>query len=183
MAKGSSVAETFLDAGHRVRGLTRDPSKPAAQEWVKKGVEMIKGDLNDLETLTSAFRDANIIFGNTDSWGIIWDPATQKQAETSGKNVSEMMYEIEVQQIKNMAAAANATILTLDRFILSSLPAAKRLSKGKYTHMYHFDSKADASQWLIDSQPELAKKTSFVWMPWYANNWKVIPPMKPVEVR
>jgi uncharacterized protein YbjT (DUF2867 family) len=49
---GGATARVLLDAGHAVRGLVRDPAKAA--EWVAKGVEVRRGDLNDAAALAEA---------------------------------------------------------------------------------------------------------------------------------
>ncbi|KAF4468837.1 hypothetical protein FALBO_4248, partial [Fusarium albosuccineum] len=49
---------------------------------------------------------------------------------------------------------------TLERFILSSLSNATKWSGGKYTHVYHFDSKAKAVDYAKETYPELWAKTS-----------------------
>ncbi|KAK9344620.1 hypothetical protein V1522DRAFT_422936 [Lipomyces starkeyi] len=41
------VSDPELSKQYKVRGVTRDPSKPAAQTLPQKGVEVVKGDLND----------------------------------------------------------------------------------------------------------------------------------------
>lgn len=47
-AQGGSVIRSLVasDKPYRLRGLTRDPAKPAAQELAKLGVEMVAIDPN-----------------------------------------------------------------------------------------------------------------------------------------
>ncbi|KAM0184890.1 hypothetical protein ACHAPI_012335 [Fusarium lateritium] len=153
--QGSSVARTFLaEGGWHVRGITRDPSKPSSQEWASQGVEIVKGDLSDLNSLKSAFAGSS------------------KQAQEQGQQVNQRAYDVEVQQGRNIVDAANATMGTLDRFVLSTLSPTKKWSKGKYTHNYHFDAKLEAVEYLKATYSELTKKTSYLQVALYLSNWK-----------
>jgi uncharacterized protein YbjT (DUF2867 family) len=48
--QGGAVACHLLDQGFRVLALTRDISKPAAQELKKRGCELLRGDLDNTES-------------------------------------------------------------------------------------------------------------------------------------
>ena len=76
---------------------------------------------------------------------------------------------MELQYGKNVVNAA-ATVQGLERFIWSTLPPVKKLSKGKYTWMYHFDGKAAVKDYLLKEHKDLAKKTSFINIAFYASN-------------
>jgi uncharacterized protein YbjT (DUF2867 family) len=57
--QGGSVADAFLtDKNWRIRAITRDPSKPSAQEWASRGVEVVRADMDDIDSLTAAFTGA-----------------------------------------------------------------------------------------------------------------------------
>lgn len=56
---GFPVARRLRAAGLRVRGLTRDPSGHRAQTLRELGVELIRGDLLQPETLPAAFEDVS----------------------------------------------------------------------------------------------------------------------------
>jgi hypothetical protein len=70
----------------------------------------------------------------------------------------------------------------LERFVWSSLTAAREISHGKYTWVYHFDSKADAAKYMKEEHPELWKKTSRVQVGFYATNHSTLPFMRPQKV-
>ncbi|KAM0329548.1 hypothetical protein ACHAQA_004857, partial [Verticillium albo-atrum] len=160
---GASVANVFLrEGGWHIRGVTRDPAKPASQIWANKGVELIRGDIDDASFLAKAFAGSNVIFGVTDFWGATRDPKIQEQAKAAGVPVNTLAYDVEVQQGRNIVDAANATINSLDRFVLSTLSHTKKWSGGKYSHNYHFDAKWMAVDYLKTTHPELAKKTSYL---------------------
>ena len=167
--QGGSVANLYAkEPGWKVRGISRDPSK--AQSWTARGVEVVKADLNDTESLIAAFKGANAIFSNTDFWAQFYNPATREILKP-GQSINEYCYDLELQQGKNVADAA-ATVEGLDRFIISGLCDAKKLSKGKYTGVYHFDSKAKAVEYIREKYPELAAKMSIVQIGSYMSNWK-----------
>ncbi|PVH72206.1 NAD(P)-binding protein [Cadophora sp. DSE1049] len=170
--QGASVATVFLkEGGWHVRGITRDPSKPAAKEWTAKGVEVVAADLNDVASLTMAFAGSTVIYGVTDFWGQMGNPKVQESAKQSGRPVNVEVYNLEIQQGHNLVDAANATVNTLQRFVLSTLADTKKWSKGKYVHNYHFDSKWTAVDYLNAAYPELAKKTSYLQVGYYMTNW------------
>ncbi|KAK9315524.1 hypothetical protein V1524DRAFT_447164 [Lipomyces starkeyi] len=54
------VSDPELSKQYKVRGVTRDPSKPAAQTLQQKGVEVVKGDLNDERSIKQALQGAHI---------------------------------------------------------------------------------------------------------------------------
>ena len=165
------------EAGWKVRGISRDRSK--AESWTAKGVEVVKGDLNDKESLVSAFQGADAIFSNTDFWTQFYNPATREKVKP-GQTINEYCYDLEVQQGKNVADAA-ATVESLDRFILSALSYTKKLSKEKYTQVYHFDAKAAIVEYVRETHPNLAAKMSVVQAGMYMSNWNMMP--KPAKVK
>lgn len=99
-------------------------------------------------------------------------PKVQAEAQKSGRPINAVAYDVEVQQGRNIVDAANATVHTLDRFVLSTLSATKKWSKGKYSHNFHFDSKWAAVEYLEATYSELAKKTSYLQVGLYMTNWK-----------
>ena len=132
---------------------------------------MVKGDLDDKDSLISAFKGANAIFAVTDFWHPFGDPSSKEKLKP-GQSINEYCYELEVQQGKKIAQAA-ATVEGLERFIFSSLSKSKYWSKGKYTGVYHFDSKADVVDYIKQELPKLAEKMSVVQIGMFMTNWKM----------
>lgn len=64
--QGGSVIDALAesDRGYRLRGLTRDASKPIAQALARRGVEVIQVDLSveNEPMVVKAFQGANISF-------------------------------------------------------------------------------------------------------------------------
>lgn len=144
--------------------MTRNPISDSAKEWAAKGVEIVKGDLDEVDSLKRAFVGAEIIFGVTDFWTIFQDPESQKKKKPS-QDLVEYCYDVELQQGKNIADAAT-TVPGLSRYIFSSMAHAGTSSNGKFSQIYHMDSKADAARYA-QSLPALAGKFSQVQAPIY----------------
>ncbi|KAK9319732.1 hypothetical protein V1517DRAFT_348826 [Lipomyces orientalis] len=152
----------LLTAGWKIRGVTRNPDSDNAKEWAAKGVQIVKGDLDDVESLKRAFVGADIIFSVTDFWTIFKDPESQNKKKP-GQELVEYCYEVELQQGKNIADAA-ATVPNLLRYIFSSMANATTSSNGKYAKLYRMDSKVEAAVYA-QSFPALAGKFSQVQAP------------------
>lgn len=75
-------------------------------------------------------------------------------------------------QGKNIAKALMSTIDTLELLVFSSLPDVTKWSGGKYTWVYHFDSKAHIYDFIKETYPKLEEKTSQLFMGSFMDNWK-----------
>ena len=177
---------TFLEtSGWKVRGITRDTSKAAATALSEKGVEVVQGDLGDRESLINAFNGATAIFAVTDFWAPIFSPAGNEEAAKRGVPVNVYAYDLEIEYGMNIAAAASepSVLKTLTHFVYSALANSKRISNGKYSHNYHFDSKGVVVERIREEYPDLAKRMSTVQIGAYLTNWKLNPIMGPQKVR
>ncbi|PYH43922.1 putative NAD dependent epimerase/dehydratase [Aspergillus saccharolyticus JOP 1030-1] len=163
--QGGSVARTYLQLpGWKVRGVTRNPASPKAQELQSRGVEIVPGDLNDPSSLEAAFQEANIIFGVTDFWTIFQDPASMEK-KAPNQELTEYCFEVEVQQGKNLVEAA-ARIPTLERLVFSSMASASKSSQGAFPRIYHMDSKAVVVDY-VQTLPALKDRFSQIQAPIY----------------
>ena len=68
--QGGSVVKTILahptlSKQFKLRAVTRDPSKPAGQELQKQGVEVVKADLYDSDSVHKAVQGSQVVFGVT----------------------------------------------------------------------------------------------------------------------
>lgn len=171
--QGGSVARLFASKpGWRVRGITRNPDKQSNAALRDLGIEIVAGDLEDPASLDKAFEGANVIFANTDFWQWLNEPSTYATAAETGRKPNQVAYDREVQQGKNTVDVAAKHASHLDLFIWSTLSDTKKWSKGEFTWNLHFDSKAAIDQYLKDTQPSLAAKTSYVQIGMYVQNWK-----------
>ena len=131
--QGGSVVEYVindpeLSKQYKVRGITRDLTKSAAQALQKKGVEMVEADADDKKSLEQAMQGSHTVFGVT---ATIYD---------------EKLKERELAQGKAMADAAVAA--GVQYFIFSSLTNGGKVSGGKIRHLAHFDVKAEIEDYI-----------------------------------
>lgn len=98
-----------------------------------------------------------------------------------GVTPGEYARDREVEQGMNMAAAAAdpAVLKTLERFVWSSLSHASRWSGGKYTRIYHFDSKAEVIRLTRERHPAVAARMSTLQVGHYVTNWKQLAALAP----
>lgn len=116
------LARPELSAKYALRGITRDPSSSKSQKLASSGVEVVKGDLDDVESLKTAVAGSYGVFGVTDFWSI-------------------MSKSREIQQGKNILAACKAA--DVKHLVFSALPHVSKLSDGKWKNVEHFDAKAE----------------------------------------
>ncbi|KAK6840835.1 hypothetical protein PG987_001695 [Apiospora arundinis] len=184
--QGGSVANRFLaHADWRVRGLTRNPDSVKAKSWASRGVEIVKGDHDDPESLRAAFQSAHAIFAVTD-WAanyarVSGDKALQDKARAAGRSIEEYAGDLETEQGINVARAASGpgVLATLERFVFSTLAAVREISGGKYRHSYEFDSKAAAERYMREELPAIRDRLSTVTMGIFQETWKDIPAFRP----
>ena len=120
----SYVKERMSDK-FKIRAITRDPSKPEAKALQESGVEVVKADLNDKQSIKQAFKGADTIFAMTAlSFG------GQSELE-QGKIIADSAVEEKVPNI-----------------IWSTLPSANEISNGEFTHVVHFDEKAEVEKYI-----------------------------------
>lgn len=79
-----------------------------------------------------------------------------------------------------IASAARKTA-GLEHFILHTLPSGEKLA-GKDYICPHWDYKDRAADRIKESMPDLAEKTTFLWVAWFPSNLWTIPALKPIEV-
>jgi hypothetical protein len=133
---------------------------------------MVQADINDVNSLKNAFAGADIIFGNTAFSNAFVQPTAADIAKLKqGQSLREWCYELEVQQGKNIADAV-ASVPGLQLFIWSTLSHASKWSKGTYSGIYHFDSKAIVVDYIREKYPETASKMSLLQLGLFITNWK-----------
>ncbi|KAK5712967.1 hypothetical protein LTR17_017746 [Elasticomyces elasticus] len=180
--QGGSVARLYATLpGWRVRGVTRDPTKASCAPLREAGVELVAADLDDVASLDRAFEGADAIFAVTDFWQFIPLPTTHQAAAEQGRKPNEIAMDLEIQQGKNIIHAAAKHLHTLDRLIVSTLSHSEKWSGGQIKWNLHFDGKAKYTQYLKDSFPDLAGKTSYVQMGSYLSNWRAFPFLAPAK--
>jgi uncharacterized protein YbjT (DUF2867 family) len=114
--QGGAVARKLLADGWKVRALTRDVNKPAAQELKALGAELVAGDMDNRAELDAAFKGAYGVFSVQNFW------------------LPNVGFEGEIKQGKAVADAAKAA--GVQHLVYSSVGAAHRGMGQK-----HFESK------------------------------------------
>ncbi|AEO66450.1 fc10bd08-5de6-46f2-81e3-354333392e8f [Thermothielavioides terrestris] len=130
--QGGSVAnfvlsDPALSARYKVRGVTRDPSKPAAEALKAKGAEVVEGDLDNPESLKTALAGADTVFITTRT---IYDDQTKEREVRQGK------------------AAADAAVAGGAKYIIYSTEVhCEVISNGKY-RVAAYDSRAEVEAYI-----------------------------------
>jgi uncharacterized protein YbjT (DUF2867 family) len=157
-AQGGGLVRAILadpNGGFACRAITRDPSKDQARALAGKGAEVVKADLDDVDSLKKAFAGAHGAYCVTNFW-----------EHFSGEK--------EKTQAKNMAEAARTAGLT--HVIWSTLEDTRKLMAPSDTRMPmlqeryrvpHFDAKDEANAYFA-GLPITYLVTSFYWDNLYA---------------
>lgn len=116
------INDAALPKVYKVRGVTRDPSKPDTLALHKKGVEVVKGDMDDVDSLKQAMRGAHTVFAATFT---IYDDQMETRERAQGRALGD-------------AAVAEG----VQYLIFSTLPHTNKISDGVYT-VTAFDVKAE----------------------------------------
>lgn len=157
-AQGGGLARAILtdpNGGFACRAITRDPSKDKAKDLAGKGAEVVKADLDDVDTLKKAFAGAYGAYCVTNFW-----------EHFSGER--------EKAQANNMAEAASTA--GLKHVVWSTLEDTRKLMAANDTRMPmlqekyrvpHFDAKAEANAYFA-GLPVTYLVTSFYWDNLYA---------------
>ncbi|GAP84338.1 hypothetical protein SAMD00023353_0701530 [Rosellinia necatrix] len=130
--QGGAIVKKFLNdpklnTTWAVRGVTRDISKESAKKLAAQSVEVVAADLNDKSSLVKAIAGSDTVFGVTNYW-------------------EKLDMKLEEQQGRNIADAAKET--GVKHLIWSSLLNITKLSNGKLSRVYHFDSKAHVEEYV-----------------------------------
>jgi len=62
--QGGSLAKLLLQKKHKVYALTRNTQSPAAQDLRNRGANIVKGDLDDSDSLEHAVKVCSISISN-----------------------------------------------------------------------------------------------------------------------
>lgn len=143
-AQGGGLAHFLKKRGKfSVRALTRDPDSKKAAALKEEGAEVVKGDLDDKESLMKAMEGCYGVFGVTNFWE---------------------HFEKEKEQGVNLINAVKES--NIQHFILSTLPSVKKISKNALSSP-HFDIKAELEEYARS----LNLNVTFVHMAFYFENF------------
>jgi uncharacterized protein YbjT (DUF2867 family) len=152
-SQGGGLARAILadpNGGFAVRAITRDPGKDKAKALAAAGAEVVKADLDDVESLKKAFAGAHGVYGVTN----FWEHFSADKEKAQAKNIADA------------AKAAGVTHViwsTLEDTRAFMAPDDKRMPflQDKY-RVPHFDAKAEANAYF-NGVPTTLLVTSFYW--------------------
>lgn len=166
--QGGSVIRALLDSPkYSLRAITRNPQSDAAKALAAQGVKVVRANINDVGSLREAFAGSHAIFAATNFFEALPTLGIEKSMET------------ETLLGKNLADAAAATE-SLEHYVWSTLPNSHKNSGGKVVVPY-YESKNRVDDHIKTQHPQLLRKTTFLWLGWYASNMNY-PWYRPSEV-
>lgn len=140
------LADSVVSKEFKIRGITRDPSKPAAQALAAKGVEVVtvsricpgklvsspsnilQADMTSKSSLAEAIKGSHTVF-------LVTTPNFMSGGDTEeqihGKNVADVASEAGVNHL-----------------IYSSLLHVTNTTDGRLKHVVHFDDKAEVERYI-----------------------------------
>ncbi|KAK4541391.1 hypothetical protein LTR36_007992 [Oleoguttula mirabilis] len=166
---GGSVARRMLKEGWKVRAVSRNQTSAAATTLRDAGAEVVSASYDDVGSLEAAVKDAHAIFAVTNG-------TFDNLLEVGPEAASEREY----QEILNIATAASQNT-SLEHLVLHTLPSGAKMA-GKEFYVPHMDTKDKAADKIKETMPDLAKKTTFLWIGLFVSNFWSFPMMKPVEL-
>ena len=152
-SQGGGLVQAILadpNGGFAARAVTRDPSKDKAKALAAKGAEVVKADLDDVESLKKAFAGAYGVYGVTN----FWEHFSAEKEKAQAKNIAEAA---------KAAGVKHVIWSTLEDTRKLMQPDDKRMPmlQEKY-RVPHFDAKAEANAFFA-GLPVTYLVTSFYW--------------------
>jgi uncharacterized protein YbjT (DUF2867 family) len=136
--------------GFAARAVTRDPGKDKAKALAAAGAEVVKGDLDDVESLKKAFAGAYGVYAVTN----FWEHFSGEKEKAQAKNVAEAAKAAGVKHV------IWSTLEDIRKFMKADDKRMPMLQE-KY-RVPHFDAKAEANA-SFSGLPTTFLVTSFYW--------------------
>jgi uncharacterized protein YbjT (DUF2867 family) len=157
-AQGGGLARAILadaNGGFAVRAITRDPGKDSAKALAASGAEVVRADIDDIDSLKKAFTGAHGAFCVTN----FWEHLSAEKEKAQAKNLAEAA---------KAAGVQHAIWSTLEDTRAFMPPGDTRMPmlQDKY-RVPHFDAKAEADAYF-KGLPVTYLITSFYWDNLYA---------------
>jgi hypothetical protein len=152
-SQGGGLCRAILadaSGGFACRAVTRDPAKDKAKALTSAGAQVVKADLDDVESLKKAFAGAYGVYAVTN----FWEHFSGEKEKAQAKNVAEAA---------KAAGVKHVIWSTLEDIRKFMKPDDKRMPilQEKY-RVPHFDAKADANAYFA-GVPTTFLVTSFYW--------------------
>ncbi|KAE8148743.1 hypothetical protein BDV25DRAFT_168251 [Aspergillus avenaceus] len=126
----SILADPVLSKEWKIRGITRDPSKPTAAKLADQGVELVSADMSSIEQALPAVTGADAVFLVTN----FWESMNRETEIAQGKAVTDACKQAGVKHL-----------------IFSSLRNVTEISNGRLPNVSHFDGKAEIESYIRQS--------------------------------
>ena len=84
--QGGATARNLINTGVKVRALTRKPESSSANALRTLGIEVVKGNLNDINSLDPAMQGVYGVFSVTN----FWEMGTGKKEVIQNKNLTDL---------------------------------------------------------------------------------------------
>ncbi|KAI0198340.1 NMRAL1 protein [Astrocystis sublimbata] len=130
--QGGAIVKQFLNDPElnktwTVRGVTRDVSKESSKTLASQGAEVVAANLDDTQSLIEALAGSDTVYAVTNYWEYL----DMKREEQQGRNIADAAKAVGVKHL-----------------IFSTLLDITKLTDGKLSRVYHFDSKAHAAEYV-----------------------------------
>ncbi|KAL2849446.1 hypothetical protein BJY01DRAFT_210602 [Aspergillus pseudoustus] len=143
------LADSSLSSQFKIRGITRDVSKPDAKALADKGVEVLSADMTSVNSLVQALTGSHSVF-------LVTTPTFTENSD------------LELTQGKNVADAAKKA--GVQHLIYSSLLNVTETTGGRLKDVPHFDHKAEVEKYIRS----LGVPASFVLPGYFMSNYSSI---------
>jgi len=152
-SQGGGLVHAILNdpqGGFAARAITRDPNKEKAKALTASGAEVVKANLDDVESLKKAFAGAYAVYGVTN----FWEHFSAEKEKAQAKNIADAA---------KAAGVKHVIWSTLEDTRKLMQPDDKRMPmlQEKY-RVPHFDAKAEANVFFA-GLPVTYLVTSFYW--------------------
>ena len=134
-AQGSGLCEAILNdpsGGYTCRAITRDPGKDRGKALAARGAQVVKADLDDVESLKRAFTGAYGAYCVTN----FWEHFSAEKEKEQAKNLADAADAAGVKHVIWSTLEDTRTLMTADDTRMPML-------HGRY-RVPHFDAKAEA---------------------------------------
>src|SRR5215831_17859047 len=151
--QGGGLANAILNdpnGGFALRAITRKTDGDKAKALAAKGAEVVKADLDDVESLKKAFAGAYGVYAVTN----FWEHFSGEKEKSQAKNIAEAA---------KAAGGKHVILSTLEdtRKLMSADDKRMPMLQEKY-RVPHFDAKAEADAYF-SGLPVTYLVTSFYW--------------------
>ncbi len=152
-SQGGGLCRAILgdaSGGFACRAITRDPSKDKARALASQGAEVVKADLDDVESLKKAFAGAYGVYAVTN----FWEHFSGEKEKTQAKNIADAAKAAGVKHVVWSTLEDTRKFMAQDDKRMPFLQEKYRVP--------HFDAKAEADAYF-SGLPLTKLITTFYW--------------------